>query len=121
MPRVVGGICELFANGEKYLMKGDWRYNLGGPKRTAVIGEDSVHGYMEAPQVPYFEGEITDTGGLDIASLVRITDATVILRKPNGKSVVLSDAWYAADGNAQTREGNIEARFEGLQAQEVAA
>ena len=36
---------------------------------------------------------------------------TLTLELANGKTFVLSDAWYAADGNAQTEEGNLQILF----------
>lgn len=118
---VVGGIIEVFVSGVRRRAKGDFRYNLGQPKLTAVIGESGVDGFMSTPQVAFIEGEFTDETALDIAELVTIRNQTILLRKPNGKSVVLSDASFTGEGTASTREGNIGVRFEAAVGEEVAA
>lgn len=115
-----GGLIQLQVDGVLYDAKGSFSYNLGRAKRDAIVGSDAVHGYLEKPQVAFIEGEITDRGNLDLDALVTATDVTVTLELANGKIVVLRDAWYAAEGTGNTEEGNIEVRFEGKSAQEVA-
>lgn len=115
----VGGTIALKINGEIHNAKGAFTYNLGRPKRDAVVGHDRVHGFKEIPQVPFIEGEITDRLALDLESLVQGVDLTVILELANGKVISLRNAWFAGDGNVQTEEGNITARFEGMSADEV--
>jgi hypothetical protein len=115
----VGGIIEFKANGELYSAKGSWTYNLGRPKREAVVGSDSVHGYKEMPQAPKIEGAITDRSDLDLSALLTLKDATVTLSLANGKIIVLRDAFFDGDGNATTEEGEIEVSFSGLSAEEV--
>jgi hypothetical protein len=114
-----GGIIQLQVNGEIQDAKGNYTYNLGRPKREAIVGSDTTHGYKETPQVAFIEGEVTDRGSLDLDKLVTMTDATVTLELANGKVVVLRDAWYAGEGTGNTEEGNIAVRFEGKSAEEI--
>lgn len=114
-----GGLIQVQVNGELYDAKGNFTFNLGRPKREAVIGSDGVHGYKETAQVPFIEGEFTDRGTMDIAVLVTMKDATVTLQLANGKVIVLRDAWYAAEGTGNTDEGNIGVRFEGKSGEEI--
>lgn len=119
--RRVGGILEVKIDGELFFAKGEFTYNLGTPKREAVVGADSVHGFKEMPQVAYAEGAFTDTDQVDLKKLTEVRDATVTLRLANGKTIVIREAFYAADGNVGTEEGEIEVRFEGVSGEEVAA
>jgi hypothetical protein len=114
-----GGIIQLQLNGELQDAKGNFTYNLGRPKREAIVGADGIHGYKETPQVAFVEGEITDRGNLDLDKLVTMKDATVTLELANGKVVVLRDAWYASEGTGNTEEGNVAVRFEGKSAEEI--
>lgn len=114
-----GGVLFLKRNGEILEAKGNFTYNLGKPKREAIIGADTVHGYKETPQVPFIEGEITDRAGLDLAALCEADEDTITLELANGKVITLRDAWYAGDGTGNTEEGNIGVRFEGLSADEI--
>lgn len=119
MPQRRAGILFLKVNGATQDAKGNFTYNLGRGKREAIVGADKVHGYKEMPQVAFIEGEITDASSLNLAALLATDDATVTLQLANGKVVVLRNAWYAADGNAQTEEGNIQVRFEAESAEEI--
>ena len=94
-------------------------YNLGQPKREAIVGPDGVHGYKEMPQVPFVEGDFTDRGSLDLAALTNIVDGTVSLQLANGKVIMLRNAWYAGEGTGNSEAGNIVFRFEGLSAEEI--
>jgi len=114
-----GGTISLTTNGVRRDAKGDFSYNLGLPKREAIVGVDGTHGYKETPQVAFIEGEITDRGDLDLAALLLAEDQTVTLALANGKTIVLRSAWHAGEGTGNTGEGNIAVRFEGLSAKEV--
>lgn len=114
------GLIQLQVNGEIQDAKGSFSYNLGRPKREAMIGSDRVHGYKEMPQAPFIEGAITDRGTLDLAALASGRDLTITLTLGNGKLVVLNEAWFAGDGTGTTEEAEIAVRWEGATAEEVA-
>jgi hypothetical protein len=115
----IGGIIRLTIDGTQQRAKGNFTYNLGANKREAVIGADGVHGYKETPQAPFIEGAISDSSSLDVASLLDLTDSTVILEVANGKSIVLRDAYYTGDGEVSAEEGEIKVKFEGVSAEEI--
>lgn len=117
--RRVGGIIFIKVDGNQYDAKGQFTYNLGVPKREAVMGQDSHHGYKELPQEAYCEGEITDSGTLDVKALMSITGATVTIELANGKVAMFRNAYFSGDGNVQTEEGNISVRFTGESAMEI--
>ena len=112
------GLIQVQINGEIHDAIGDFSYNLGGPKRTALVGSDRPHGFSEEPQVPFIEGEIRDRKSLDMRRLVELENATVTLTLANGKGVVLREAWYASEGTARTKEANLGVRFEGASGEE---
>ena len=113
------GLLFVKVDGVQRDAKGEFTYRLGKAKRDAIVGPDQVHGYKEMPQVPFIEGEITDATDLDLAAFQDITDATITLDLANGKTIVLRNAWYAADGDVSTEEANVQVRFEGLAADEI--
>lgn len=115
----IGGAISFKVDGIQYLAKGNFTYSIGAPKRESVVGADGVHGYKEAATVPYVEGEITDTIDVSLDKLANSTNITVILDLANGKSFVLSKAFYAGELKASTDEGNISVRFEGEKGEEV--
>jgi hypothetical protein len=113
------GTLELKINGQIQDCVGSFTYNIGSPKREALLGHDRVHGYKELPQTPFIEGEIRDRGDLDIKALQALAGVTVVLKLAVGKSFVLQNAWYAADGDVGSEDGNIQVRFEGTRGEEV--
>lgn len=119
MNRRVGGILSLKIGGELYSAKGEFSYDLGIPKRTAVVGADGVHGFSEKPKVPFIEGAITDNDALDLKALQTTRDVTATLELANGKVMVLRECWYASDGVVKSDEGEIPLRLEGMSADEV--
>lgn len=119
MSNRVGGIIFIKADGEAYQAKGSWTYNLGVAKREGIAGADGVHGYKEMPRVPFIEGTITDKDTLDTKALQSLVDVTVTLELANGKIIALKDAWWAGEGDVTTEEGEIAARFEGMDAEEI--
>ncbi len=113
MAEKIGGLVAFKADGTQYLAKGNFTYNLGKPKREAVMGSDGFHGYKETPQVPFIEGEISIDSNTDIASILDTVSGTITLDLANGQSFVLSEGYFAGDGNAETEEGKLAVRFEG--------
>ncbi len=118
-PNRRAGTIFLKVNGVIHNAKGNFTYDLGAPKRDAIVGADTVHGYKEAPKAPFIEGAITDRGDLDLNALFNLDGALITLELGNGKTIALSDAWYAGEGTASTEEGEVPVRFEGLRAEEV--
>lgn len=106
-----GGTIALDLDGVLQEPKGNFSYNLGYPTREEIVGADGVHGYKETHKAAFIEGEITDRGDLDLEALVNTTNTTVTLSLANGKAIVLREAWFAAEGNVQTEEGNIQVKF----------
>lgn len=115
----VGGIIFLKADGVLYKAKGSFSYNIGVPKREAIVGHDGVHGYKELPQISMIEGAVTDDAALNLQALLTLCDATITLELANGKLIALRDAWFAGDGNVTSEEGEIEVRFEGMDGEEI--
>lgn len=115
----IGGIIQIAADGVNFDAKGEFSHNLGAPLRKGLAGADRVHGYTETVQVPFIEGKITDTSRLNKKDLLNIKNATVTFVTPNGKTVMLRDAFYAGEGTFTSGEGEGDLRFEGFDAEEI--
>jgi len=101
----------LKIDGKTFDAVGNFTWNLGKPLRAPLIGATGVDGYSEAPQAAFIEGEIRDGSGVSIEDLVGATGITVSLEFSNGKTLVLSNAWYEGEGTGNSQEGNFPARF----------
>lgn len=106
-PNRLGGTIFLSIGGERQGCKGNFSYNIGSPKRDPIIGASEVQGYSEKTQVPMIEGEITDRPDLTLKDILEFDGDTVTLELANGKVIMLSEAWYAGEGNVSTEEGAI--------------
>jgi hypothetical protein len=106
-------------DGQVYETIASINYNIGKPKREALVGHDTVHGYKELPQVPFCELEIRDSSTLDLDVLLTAKDATITIELANEKTIVFRNAWYAGEGTIGSEEANIQCRFEALAAEEV--
>ena len=115
----VGGIIALKVDGELFRAKGNFTYNVGKPKKDAIVGEDGVHGFKEVPVVPFIEGEITDSAEISLESLIDTRNATATLELANGKVIAIQEAFYAGEGTGNTQEGNIPFRVEGISGEEI--
>lgn len=115
----LAGIINLEINGEVFDLAGDFTYNPGANKREALLGPGRVDGYKSAPQVPFIEGTIRDSRDLDVKALLELKDVTVTLTLANDKTVMVRDAWQAAEGDVGTAEADIQVRFEGKSFEEV--
>ena len=119
MNRRVGGLLFLKVNSEQFQAKGEFTYNINPTKRESVVRQDGVHGFSETPKAQFIEGSITDSDELDLEGFQKIVDATVTLELANGKVIVLREAFYAADGDVSSSEGEIQVRFEAIAGEEV--
>jgi len=117
--RRVGGIIFFKVDGELFQAKGAFTHNLNPTKRESVVGQDTIHGFKEEPKVLFIEGTITDSDELDYVAFTQIRDATITLELANNKVAVLREAFYAADGDVTSDEGEIQVRFEGISGEEV--
>jgi len=117
--RRVGGIIFLKVDGELFQAKGEFTYNINPTKRESVVGQDRIHGFKEEPKIIFIEGAITDSDELDLEGFQAIRDATITLELANGKVIQLAEAFYAADGDVSTSEGEIQVRFEGIRGREI--
>lgn len=109
-----GGTIQFKIDGINYDAKGDFTYNLGSNKREPIIGVDGLHGFKDTIQPARIEGEITDKSDLDVKALQALESVTVTLELANGKVFILRDAFFSADGDINTGEGNIQISFHGI-------
>ena len=117
----IGGTAFLRVDGMQYAMRGNWKVSPNTTVRKGVAGMDGPHGFTEAFQVPWAEGDITDFGNVSIQALQNIVSSTVTLELVNGKTYVIVSAWYASDGSLDIVQGQSTVRFEGMSASEILA
>ena len=116
----VGGTHKLFVNGVQFNLKGDPTYDLGGEKRTPVMGVDGrMHGYKVEVVASKISGTLTDTYETDLIELRQLKNATLKLEKPNGKIYVINGAGWSGDQEVSGSEGEVSFEFSGPPAREL--
>lgn len=108
----IAGTLALQIDGEVYETEGSFTYNLGRPKREALMNSQRPVGYRAMAQVPFFEGNVFAMRDLDYDGLLNAVDVTATLSLANGKTLVYREAWFAGDGTGDTEGGTIAVRFE---------
>lgn len=119
MGQRVAGIAYLRVDGTQYPLRGNFTVSPSAVERKGIAGQDYVHGYQEMPRVPFIEGDVTLVPGLLLEDVEAVTDATVQADLANGSSYILRGAWCVSAFEAQTGEGQVKVRFEGLSCEEV--
>ncbi len=114
----IAGVCYLKVDGAQYNLRGNLKVNFSSSVRTGVAGQDSVHGFTEAPMVPSIEADISDVGGLSLEALYAISESTVTAELANGKVYVLRQAWFVGEISVATQDGTIPVKFEGKSIEE---
>jgi Phage tail tube protein len=115
----IGGTLSLRVDGNTYEARGAFQTMPSAVKRTGVAGADGVHGYIEEPVVPMIKGDISIGNSLSVDILDGITDSTIQLALANGRTYVLTNAWYVAGTTIDAHDGKIPVQFEGLTCQEI--
>ena len=119
MPAPRGGTAFLTVDGRQYDLRGNWTVSTDAFEREGIAGQDTVHGFLERPRVPFMSGDITDGEGLSLVELQNIRNATVTLQLNNGKSYVLRNAWTAEARELNTNDAQMSVRFEGMRGEEI--
>ncbi|HEV7286021.1 MAG TPA: phage tail tube protein [Kaistia sp.] len=117
----IAGVCYLKVDGAQYALRGGLTVSIDSVEREGVAGMDGVHGYIERPRVPFITADLTDTAGLSLDALQRITAATVTVELANGKVYLLREAWTAEAREINAVDGTVSVRFEGVKGEEVMA
>lgn len=113
------GVRGLVVGGDRYDVVGEGEYNLGGDEREAVVGEAGIVGKTATTRVPFVKVMAFVPGDRSVRTMIDADGVTVILELKNGKGIVLREAWWASDGNVNASSGQVEARFEGVAAEEI--
>ncbi len=112
--KAFAGTCYLKVDGAQLALQGDWKVQPNDVERTGVAGPSGVIGFTEKYVVPTIEGTLADGGGVSVQGLAAITASTVTLELVNGKTYILSGAWWAGASPVDAVEGKITVKFEGL-------
>jgi hypothetical protein len=119
MAQKFAGIAFLFVAGNQLRLRGNFTVSPSPVERTMIAGQDGVHGYQELPRVPFIEGDISTTADMQLESLDGMTDVNVVAQLANGWQYSLIGATCKAALEANSRDGQVRVRWEGLWCEEI--
>lgn len=110
---VVGGEYEFKINGFQYNLKGHPNIEYGGKHYEPIIGPGGVHiGDKCVGDSPSkISVTLVDTNSLDIVEIQQTRKATITLKKPNGKTFVMTNACCSAQITESCEEGEVTLEF----------
>lgn len=109
----IGGTAYLKVNGKQYMLKGSIVVSIAPKEREGMAGMDGVHGFIEKPRVPFISGDFSVTGDTDMNEIEAMTDGTVTVELNNGKTAVLTNAWFSGPTDVDGAEGKVSLKWEG--------
>jgi Phage tail tube protein len=119
MAQKFAGIAYLMVDNVQYRLRGNFTVSPSPVERTMIAGQDGVHGFQELPRVPFIEGDLSTTSDLNLESLDGMTNVQVIAQLSNQKQYTLIGATCKAALEANTRDGQVRVRWEGLWCEEM--
>jgi hypothetical protein len=119
MAQRIAGVAFLMVDGQQLALRGNFTVAPTVVERTMIAGQDGIHGFQELPRVPYIEGDISTVPNLNLMDLEAQTDVTVIAQLANGKQYSLGQATCRAGLEANTRDGQVRVRWEGITVEEM--
>ncbi len=119
MSTAIGGTAYLKIDGKQITMAGSWSVSPTATVKTGVVGLSGFAGYTEAPRVGFMEGSIIDDGGMSIAELEALKDATITLELVSGKTYIGHEMFLAGEPSHDASTGEISVRFEGKKVEEM--
>ena len=119
MAQRFAGIAFLLVDGNQMALRGNFTVSPSVVARTMIAGQDGIHGYQELPRVPYIEGDISTVPNLNLLDLEAQVNVTVVAQLANGKQYALGQASCKADLEANTRDGQVRVRWEGVSCSET--
>lgn len=109
----IAGTAYVTVDGVGYTVAGDFEYNPSSVTRTTLSGQSGVDGYSEKPRAGQIKATLRDMGGLSLAALNAITNATVVAELANGKIIIGRNMWTVDDQSAKAEDATVPVTFEG--------
>ena len=119
MAQRIAGVAFLQVDGNQLALRGNFTVSPSAVERTMIAGQDGVHGYQELPRVPYIEGDLSTMPEISLEDLESETDVTVVAQLANRIQYTLVGATCKGGLEANTRDGQVRVRWEGLWCEEI--
>jgi len=115
--RVVGQVT-IRVDGQQFATSGEATLEIGGPSREPVAGDYEAGAFKEATAPSKLDASLLLKGGVSLANLRAVDNATVTLETDTGTTWIVRNA-YCADVISFGQDGKAKVVFQGPPAEEV--
>jgi hypothetical protein len=110
----IGGQAFFKVNGVSYSTNGEFTGNILNTKKEPVTSSDGQVHYTSSVIPSTISGDLFLTEDLNPNFITSVTNAVIEVELVNGKSVLLTDAFYSGDGSTTVVDGTIGVEFSGI-------
>lgn len=105
------GRATIKVDGKILLTKPGAELDIGGEKRTPVVGPTGVHGYTTENMAPMLSVPVSKRGDVSVKDLDAIKSATILFEGDDGSRFVLSEAFRTETVKLKETGGEISMSF----------
>lgn len=113
MSKPIAGSAHLFVDGTNYSTSGDFSGNILAVNREELVDSSGQIYFTETPVASSVTGSIYLTETLTPKVITDMVDGTVQVQLRNGKTALLSNAFYNGDGSFDASAGTMDISFAG--------
>jgi hypothetical protein len=111
--RRISGTASATVNGVTVPIAANPGYRTARSILADIVGEDSVHGFSEKPQVGIIKFQARDMVGVTVNDFEGLTGALVELTLNNGKVVTGEDMWCTSALDVNSSDATFDLEFHG--------
>ena len=115
----VGGVAEVRLGGAIVRLGATLNVMPGGLIREPAVGQSGPVGYTTKYEMPTLELELYDNAEASLEAIRAIAGATIQVNMNNGKSFVLTNAFYTEAMSFAADKGTHTAKFAGFTMREL--
>lgn len=117
----LGGTAYVKVNGRQIALRGNLKLRLDKFVGESRAGMDGVHGFIEKPQAPGFDGEFSATSDITITELRALKDSTWVVEMNSGRSATFIEARTTVAMELDGAEGSFNMSIDAMDCHEEIA
>lgn len=112
--RRLAGITSFTVNGSAFNVT-EFAWDPASVENETMTSLSGVDGFKSNPVAPYISGKFRDAQSVSVTGFTNLSNATVIVKLANGKTISGSNMWYIGRPNTSGADATFDFRFEGVQ------
>ena len=112
--RRLAGITAFTVNGSAFNVT-EFAWDTASVENETMSSLSGVDGFSQKPVAPYISGKFRDAQSVNVTAFTNLSNATVIVKLANGKTISGSNMWYIGRPGTSGADATFDFRFEGVQ------